>query len=61
MEAIAGKLEKRLHERKPETSQKARAFVAEIIELAAADALDIGRSRNVEQGVMDLLDEPPAR
>jgi len=41
--------------------QKVCALVAEIIELADDDALDIGRSRSVEQGVMDLLDEPPAR
>ena len=61
MEAIAEKLENKLHEWKPETSQKVRALVAEIIELADDDALDIGRSRSVEQEVMDILDEPSAR
>jgi hypothetical protein len=35
--------------------------VAEIIELADDDALDIGRSRGVEQEVLDTLDEPTAR
>ena len=61
MEAIAEKLEHKLHEWKPETSQRVRALVAEIIELADDDALDIGRSRSVEQEVMDTLDEPSTR
>ena len=61
MEAIAEQLENKLHEWKPETSQKVRVLVAEIIELADDDALDIGRSRSVEQEVMDILDEPSTR
>ena len=61
MEAIAEKLEHKLHEWKPETSQKVRALVAEIIALADDDALDIGRARSVEQEVMDILDEPSSR
>ncbi|MBL9175731.1 MAG: hypothetical protein JNL10_19465 [Verrucomicrobiales bacterium] len=61
MEGIAGKLETKLHEWKPETSQKVRALVAEIIELADDDALDLGRSRSVEQEVLDILDEPTTR
>lgn len=61
MEAIAEKLAHKLHEWKPETSRKVRALVAEIIELADDDALDISRSRSVEQEVLDILDEPPAR
>ena len=61
MEAIAEKLESKLHEWKPETSKKVSALVAEIIELADDDALDIGRSRNLEQEVMDILDEPTSR
>ena len=61
MEAIAEKLETKLHEWKPETSQKVRALVAEIIELADHDALDIGRSRSVEQEVLEILDEPSTR
>lgn len=60
-EAIAEQLENKLHEWKPETSQKVRALVAEIIEQADEDALDIGRSRSVEQEVMDILDEPSPR
>ena len=61
MKAIAETLETKLHEWKPETSQKVRAFVAEIIALADDDALDIGRSRRVEQEVLDILDEPSSR
>ena len=61
MEAIAETLELKLHKWKPETSQKVRALVAEIIELADDDALDIGRSRSAEQEVLDILDEPSAR
>ena len=61
MEAIAEKLELKLHEWKPETSEKVRALVAEIIDMADDDALDIGRSRGVEQEVLDILDEPSGR
>lgn len=61
MEAIAETLETKLHEWKPETSEKVRVLVAEIIELADRDALDLGRSRGVEQEVLDLLDEPSSR
>lgn len=61
MEAIADQLEHKLQQWKPETSQKVRALVAEIIEQADHDAPDIGRSRSVEQEVLDLLDEPSTR
>jgi hypothetical protein len=61
MEAIAATLETKLHEWTPETSQKVRELVAEIIELADHDSLDIGRSRQTEQEVLDILDEPAAR
>jgi hypothetical protein len=61
MEAITEQLEARLHVWKPETSAEVRARVAEIIALADGDALDVMRSRKVEQEVLDLLDESPAR
>lgn len=61
MEAIAERLENKLNEWKPETSQRVRALIAEIIELADEDALDIGRSREVEQEALDLLDDTTAR
>ena len=60
-EAIAESRDAKLHAWKPATSQKVRALVAEIIELADDDALDIARSRAVEEEVLDLLDEPKAR
>jgi hypothetical protein len=35
--------------------------VAEIIDLADHDALDLVRSRVVEQEVLDIIDEPTSR
>jgi hypothetical protein len=62
MDALAEKLDARLHEWKPETAAEARERIAEVvIELADHDILDIARSRAVEQEVLDLLDEPPTR
>jgi hypothetical protein len=61
MDAIAEKLDSKLRQWKPETSNEVRALVAEIIELADDDALDVMRSRAVEQEVLDLLDEPTSR
>ena len=61
METIAEKLETKLREWKLETSQKVRALVAEIIELADDDALDLVRSRSAEQEVLDILDAPASR
>lgn len=61
MEAIAEQLETKLHEWRPETSQRVRVLVAEIIELADDDALDIGRSREAEQEVLNILDAPATR
>ena len=61
MEAIAEALETKLHEWNPETSQKVRALVAEIIELADDDMLSIARSRGVEQEVLDFLDASATR
>ena len=59
MDALAEKLYARLREWKPETAAKARERIAEVIELADHDVLDVARSRAVEQEVLDLLDEPP--
>ncbi len=61
MEAIAQTLDAKLHKWKPETSQKVRALVSEIIELADSDSLDVMRARAVEQQVLDILDEPAPR
>ena len=61
VDSLAEKLDARLREWKPETAAEARARIAEVIELADHDVLDIARSRATEQEVLDLLDEPPAR
>ena len=60
MDALAEKLDARLREWKPETAAEVRERVAEVIEFADQDLLDIARSRAAEQEVLDLLDEPPA-
>ncbi|MFN7356424.1 MAG: hypothetical protein ACK5UZ_14040 [Pseudanabaena sp.] len=41
----------------PDVAELARQFILEIIDLADRDALDILRSRSVEQEILDLLDE----
>ena len=61
MDAIAEKLDSKLRQWKPETSNEVRALVDEIIGLADDNALDLMRSRAVEQEVLDLLDEPTSR
>jgi hypothetical protein len=50
-----------LQEWKPETAARVRERIAEVIELADHDVLDLIRSRANEQEVLDLLDEPSAR
>ncbi|HXS97833.1 MAG TPA: hypothetical protein VN736_24710 [Candidatus Limnocylindrales bacterium] len=60
MDALAEKLDARLREWKPETAAEAREQrIAEVIELADHDVLDVARSRAAEQEVLDLLDESP--
>ena len=61
MDALAVKLDSKLRAWKPETAVEVRALVSEIMGLADDDALDLMRSRAVEQEVLDLLDEPRSR
>ncbi len=61
MDALAERLDAKLREWQPETAAQVRQRVGEIIELADHDALDLMRSRAVEQDVLDMLDEPPTR
>ncbi len=61
MDALAQRLDARLREWQPETAAQARECIAELIELADADLLDLVKSRVVEQEVLDLLDEPRTR
>lgn len=57
MDALAEKLDARLSTWQPGTATEARERIAELIDLADAEALDLARSRHVEQTVLDLLDE----
>jgi hypothetical protein len=61
MDALVEKLDAKLREWKPETAAQVRARVAEIISVADQGALDLLRSRAVEQAVLDMLHEPAAR
>lgn len=58
MDTLAEKLNTKLQEWQPDTVNQVRQWVTEIIDLADQGALDILRSRAVEQEVLDLLDEP---
>nr|WP_242021999.1 hypothetical protein [Trichocoleus sp. FACHB-90] len=61
MDALIEELDAKLRQWKPDVAQQVRQCVAEIIEMADWDVLDILRSRTVEQEVLDLLDEPETR
>ena len=58
MDALLETLNAKLREWKPETAAEVRERVTEIITLADQEALDLLRSRAVEQEVLDTLDEP---
>ena len=61
MDMLAERLDAKLREWKPNIAAEVRERILEIIDLADQDALDIMRSRAVEQEVLDLLDEPISR
>ncbi|PSB17412.1 hypothetical protein C7B76_10020 [filamentous cyanobacterium CCP2] len=61
MDALVQELDIKLRQWQPDIAQQVRQCLAEIIELADQDALDILRSRVVEQEVLDLMDEPETR
>ena len=61
MDVLVETLDAKLREWKPETAAQVRQHVTEIIGLADQDALDLLRSRTVEQDFLDMLDEPSAR
>lgn len=61
MDAVAEKLDTKLSKWRPEISQKVRALVSQVIDAADNDALDLMRSRAVDQEVLDQLDEPTSR
>lgn len=61
VDILVERLDAKLREWRPETAAQVRQRLGEIIELADQDALDLVRSRAVEQDVLDMLDEPPTR
>lgn len=54
-------LDVKLRQWQPAVAEQVRQCLAEIIELADQDAVDILRTRAVEQEVLDLMDEPETR
>jgi hypothetical protein len=61
MDALVERLELKLREWTPRTAAEVKQRIAEIIDLADKNALDVMRSRAVEQEVLDALDEPATR
>ena len=60
VDALVEKLDAGLRQWTPETAAQVRRQLAEMIELADHDVLDLVRSRAAEQEVLDLLDKPTA-
>jgi len=61
MDALTEMLDSKLRSWKPETAAQVRERIAEVIELADQDVLDLIGSRVREQEVLDMLDAPAAR
>jgi hypothetical protein len=61
MDAIVEKLDAKLSQWKPEISAEVRSLISEVINAADDGALDLMRSRAIEQEVLDSLDEPASR
>jgi len=61
MDALAKQLDAKLREWQPETADQVRQRIREIIELADQNALDVLRSRVVEQEILDNIDAPITR
>lgn len=61
MDALVECLDTKLREWTPSIVEQVKQRIVEIIDLADQDALDVLRSRVVEQEVLDLLDEPATR
>jgi hypothetical protein len=61
MDALLEILDNRLREWRPETATQVRKVLAEIVDLADQDVLDLLRFRAVEQEVLDLIDDPTPR
>jgi hypothetical protein len=61
MTAVAERLDRGLTSWQPQVAGEVERLVEEIIELADEDALDMLRSRRVEQKVLDILDDDKNR
>lgn len=61
MDVLAERLDAKLREWEPNTVAEVNERIAEIIDLADQDVLDIMQSRSIEQEVLSLLDEPVSR
>ena len=61
LDALAEKLDTKLRTWKPETAAQVCERVAEVMEVADENVLEVMRSHAREQEVLDLLDEPAAR
>ena len=61
MDTLVEQLDEKLRIWQPDMANQVRQRIAEIIEMADRDALDVLRSRVVEQDVLDTLDEPTTR
>lgn len=61
MTAIAEQLDRKLRNWPAEKSARVERLVSDILEFAEEDSLDLLRSREVEQEVLDLIDEPETR
>ena len=57
MDVLVEKLNNKLLTWEPNISEVVRNYIKEIIELADLNALDLIRSRKVEQEVLDIIDE----
>ena len=60
MDTLVERLNAKLGEWPPERAGQVRQRIAEIIDWADQGAMDLARSRRVEQEVLDLIDEPAA-
>jgi hypothetical protein len=58
VDALVERLDARLREWAPETAAQVRERLAEVMDLANHDVLDLMRPRGIEQEILDLLDEP---
>jgi hypothetical protein len=56
MDSVVESLNMKLSQWTPDVAAQVKLSILEIIEMADQGILDIGRSRQVEQEVLDLLD-----